>query len=394
MTPELIEQVFSAVNESPPHLRGTKLEELCRNDTNLINEVISLLSAAEQAAGFLSNSPADLARHKHTIYASAGQIIGCYRIVRPLGSGGMGSVYLAEPVSGPHQEYVAIKIVGHSFSTEAELQRFRIERQILANLKHPNIAGFLGSGEIDNSRAYLVMEYIQGIPINAHCQHNQLTVPEILALFCSVCDGVEYAHQQHIIHRDLKPANIMVTTRGEPKLFDFGIAKLLDTSHLKRQQPETLAGMLLMTPEYAAPEQMTAAPITAATDVYALGVILYELLAGERPYEFAGSGLLEIVKEISRSDIAPPSKKAPAERRAQLRGALDAIVKKALQKKPQHRYATVGQLSHDLRCYIAGLPLQAKPGWGYRLGKFIRHHAGCGGIAALAVIVTENTIGL
>ena len=390
MTPELLERVFIAVSESAPHQRRTRLAELCQNDSRLANEVLSLLSAAETAGNFLGRSPASRLGHDAVNGIDYGHSVGGYRLVRQLGRGGMSSVYMAQPQRAANAKTVAIKILSQWINGEAELQRFRIERQILADLKHPNIARFVDGGETVNGQAYLVMEYVPGLPITEYCHTNDLTVREILQLFCKVCDAVAYAHKRHIVHRDLKPANILVTAQGQPKLLDFGIAKLLHHSRLISAQPQTLAGMLLLTPEYAAPEQISGAPIGVSADIYSLGVILYELLTGIRPHDLTGIGLPDLAKYILHSEIQPPSKKATSAWRAQLRGDLDAVVRKSLRIKPQHRYQTVLQLRDDLRCYLAGLPLRAKHGWGYGVGRLWRHWAVNNNVILLAIAIADD----
>jgi serine/threonine protein kinase/Flp pilus assembly protein TadD len=337
--------------------------------------------------------------------------IGPYRVLRELGHGGMGTVYLAARDDDQFQKTVAIKVVRGLDSAEV-VRHFRRERQILAGLEHPNVARLLDGGTTDDGLPYLVMQHVEGQPIDRFCDERRLTVRERLQLFQGVCAAVEHAHRNLVVHRDIKPANILVTAEGVPKLLDFGIAKLLNPE-IAGQVP-TGTG-LSMTPDYASPEQARGGPITTATDVYSLGVVLYELLTGHRPYRLKSREPLEVLKAICEEEPEKPSTAVTREDRAQLpggaarpttaeavsrtregtpdrlrrrlRGDLDNIVMMALRKEPQRRYGSVEALSEDLRRYLEGLPVKAHKAtaW-YRTSKFLRRHA-FGVAAAAAVLV-------
>ncbi|HLT90185.1 MAG TPA: tetratricopeptide repeat protein [Woeseiaceae bacterium] len=348
--------------------------------------------------------------------SAAGLRIGPYRIVRVLGSGGMGIVYLAERADESFRQQVAIKLVRDRLVDPETEERLLGERQILANLDHPNIARLLDGGATAEGTPYLVMEYIDGVPIDRYCDSRRLSIDERLHLFRLICSAVHYAHQNLVVHRDIKCTNILVTRDGVPKLLDFGIAKLLDpagmpTAGLTRQ------GVLMLTPENAAPEQVLDGPITTATDTYALGLLLYRLLCGHPPYRLHGSHR-EIAEAICGEQPRPPSAmvdvywKEPETRsrelevvrpeivaryrstsvdklRRRLKGDLDNIALKALRKEPARRYRSVHELSEDLRLHQAFLPVTARPDtWRYRAGKFMRRHvAGLGMAATIAALL-------
>src|SRR5439155_11435168 len=250
--------------------------------------------------------------------------IGSYRIVRELGRGGMGVVYLAERDDAGFKKTVAIKVL--SRDSHVMQRRFRTETQILAGLEHPGIARLYDGGSTDEGLSYIVMEYVAGENIVAYCDAHQLSIAERLRLFRRVCDAVQYAHQSFIVHRDLKPSNILVTAEGEPKLLDFGIAKLLNPELAGGPVEETMEMTRLLTPQYASPEHVRGQPVTTASDVYSLGVILYELLTGARPYRVTSAqSTAEIERVVCETDAALPSAVAPAALRRELRGDLDNI---------------------------------------------------------------------
>ena len=339
--------------------------------------------------------------------------IGPYRLLRELGHGGMGTVYLAARADDQYQKRVAIKVV-RGLNTEEIVRYFRRERQILAGLEHPNVARLLDGGSTEDGLPYFVMEYVEGQAIDAYCDEGKLSIEERLRLFQAVCSVVQYAHRNLVVHRDLKPANILVTAEGVPKLLDFGIAKLVN--------PE-LAGAagsvtgLAMTPEYASPEQVKGRPITTATDVYSLGVVLYELLTGRRPYGQKAQGSLELLKAVCEEEPERPStavgrteertlpsgekrtttpesasrtrEGTPERLRRRLRGDLDNIVLMALAKEPQRRYPSVEALSEDIRRYLDGLPVHAhKASVRYSALKFVRRHALGVGAASGLILLT------
>jgi serine/threonine protein kinase/TolB-like protein len=352
-----------------------------------------------------------------TIPASAdgnliGRRIGAYRIVRPLGHGGMGEVYLATRDDQEYQKNVALKIVRGGLESGLILRRFRHERQILAGLEHPHIAGLLDGGTTPEGLPYIVMEYVDGMPIDTYCDTRRLTVRERLALFRTVSSAVQYAHEHHVIHRDIKPTNILVSADGVPKLLDFGIAKLL-TSAGTEGATVTSAGML--TPEFASPEQIRGESVDEAADIYALGVLLYRLLTGRSPYRVSQERMHELARAICEDPPLPPSTaigtvgrrsvvsrpEATSERigtargdsistlRRQLSGDLDSIVLKALRKEPQQRYASVTEFSEDVGRYLDGRPVAARRGtFRYRLRKFTqRHRAALLAISTIVVLI-------
>ena len=347
---------------------------------------------------------------------SVGRRIGAYRIVRVIGSGGMGIVYLADRADDSFRQRVAIKLVRKRLVDLETEQRLVGERQILAGLDHPNIARLFDGGKTPDGTPYLVMEYIDGVPINHYCDSRRLSIDERLDLFRRVCAAVHYAHQNLVVHRDIKPTNILVTRDGTPKLLDFGIAKLLDPAG-SATDGLTREGMLMMTPENAAPEQVLEETITTATDTYALGVLLYSLLCGHPPYRLCGSHL-EIAEKICYQQPEPPSAMVGADwsgqesnerelevvrpeivaryrsitverLRRRLKGDLDNIVLAAIRKEPGRRYGSVNELSEDIRLHQASLPIFARPDtWQYRTGKFLRRHvAGVAMSAALLALI-------
>ncbi len=303
----------------------------------------------------------------------------------------MGVVYLAQRADAAYQQKVAIKIIRPSFSLQNIVERFRSERQILANLIHPNIARLLDGGVMASGQPYLVMEYLDGPAIDFWCNEKSASLRERLEVFRAVCSGVQYAHQNLVVHRDIKPANILVCSDGTPKLLDFGLARVLD---LQNAGPAASARWTerLMTPEYASPEQVLGQPITTATDVYALGVLLYELLTGERPFDLSSGSPIELQRVITKEATRPSTicLDRRKDRRAAeaLRGDLDNIVLKAMHKEPARRYATAGELADDIQRYLTGFPVRAQPdSWGYRTRKFVGRHRLGVAAAVLFVIV-------
>jgi serine/threonine protein kinase len=326
-----------------------------------------------------------------------GQLLGSYRLLRKLGSGGMGDVYLAERADEEYRQQVAIKIVRSGlFSTQIQ-GRLRQERQILANLQHPNIARLLDGGRASDGTPYLVMEYIEGEPIDSYCDRRQLPLEDRIRLVQRVCSAVHYAHQNLVVHRDLKPNNILITASGEPKLLDFGIAKLLEAKHSPQTVAMTHMDYRVMTPAHASPEQIRGETITTASDIYVLGVLLYELLCGRRPFQLVGTTLAEMERIVCEQDPLAPSallaktarespelladiaacrSSLPGRLQKQLRGELDSIVLMAMRKETERRYSSAEQLATDLQRYLQRDPVLAtKDTWGYRASKFIRRHA-------------------
>jgi serine/threonine-protein kinase len=307
----------------------------------------------------------------------------------------MAEVYKAVRDDDHYQKEVAVKLVRPGRTTSFMLARFRYERQILASLEHPNIARLLDGGATEDDLPFFVMEYIEGQPITEYCDERNLSVKKRLKLFRASCAAVQYAHRNLVVHRDLKPSNILVTKEGVPKLLDFGIAKLLapEVSGMAVTVAQTQTMMRLMTPDYASPEQVRGEPVTTATDVYALGAVLYELLTGERPHRFKDRRLAEMERVICETEVERPSlvlarAGASARRRRELEGDLDNIVLMALRKEPERRYGSVDQLSEDLRRYLEGRPVRARHDTlRYRAGKFIRRHKAPVAVAASIVVL-------
>jgi serine/threonine protein kinase len=385
---EQAKQVFLAAREETVEDRAAYLEAACEGDVELRHEVESLLAAdRETGDDFLEElaAPEALALIGSRGAASwIGRKVGAYRIASELGRGGMGAVFLALRADAEFDKQVAIKVISHGLDSGEAIARFRRERQILAGLDHPNIARLLDGGATDEGLPFLVMEYIDGSAIDRYCGDHQLSVRDRLALFLKVCAAVQFAHRSLVVHRDLKPSNILVTVDGEPKLLDFGIAKLLHPG-----EGVTQAGLRLMTPEYASPEQVMGDAITTATDVYSLGVLLCELLCGRRPYTVNSASPAEIQRVVCTEEPMRPSTAVGLSRRAmarreataldrlrrQLAGDLDNIVLMALRKEPQRRYSSVEQLAQDVTRYLAGLPVLARGDrWTYRTGKWVARH--------------------
>jgi eukaryotic-like serine/threonine-protein kinase len=393
--------------------RGEYLRRACGADETLLSQVLLALADAvgEKAAqeqGIWDEVAAGESSTGTLTESLEGQRLGRYRITRKLGSGGMGDVYLAERADDEYQQLVAIKIVrGGLFSPQIQ-SRLRMERQILATLQHPNIARLLDGGRAPDGTPYLVMEYIDGEPIDVYCDRRRLSVEERLQLVRTICSAVHYAHQNLIVHRDLKPNNILITPDGVPKLLDFGIAKLLDSRHSAHTLAVTHFEYRVLTPAHASPEQVRGDTITTASDIYVLGVLMYELLCGRRPFHLVGTSLTDMERIICEQDALAPSTMATristespdtladiAARRAatparlvkQLRGDLDNIVGKAMRKDPERRYASAEQLAQDLEHHLTGQPVLATSDtWFYRTSKFVRRHAFSVAAAALATI--------
>ncbi len=396
MTPaqhQRIKDLFDEAFDLPPAAQTRWLAHACSDDAAVRAEVERLLHSQAAQPEFLeAQSAAELLGVQAVTMPllTPGRQLGAFRLLRELGQGGGGTVWLAERDDGTYTQQVAIKLVWPGFGSEA-LLRFKQEREILARLDHPHIARLLDGGATAEGWHYLVMEYVEGQPLTTYCRTQQLTIPARLALFRAICAAVQYAHQNLIIHRDLKPSNIMVTASidgkgGTPKLLDFGIAKLLERS--AQDMTLTGTGQQPFTPLYASPEQIRNEPITTASDVYSLGVLLYELLTGVRPYGAEATTPPEQMRAVCEDDPPRPSaviverlKKDEGERikgvpvplqPAALRGDLDNIVLKALRKEAAQRYPTVEQLSDDLQRHLNGEPVTARPAtWRYRAGKYV-----------------------
>ena len=362
---EKLKGVVAEALGRPETERAAWLDRACNGDDALRRQAAELLGHAPAAAGFLEPPPAPDAS------LADGTRLGPYRVLRPLGSGGMGDVYLGERADGAFEQRVAIKVIRGLLAGELR-DRFLAERQILAQLDHPHVARLLDGGTTADGRPYLVMEHVEGEPIDDFCDRRALAVDARLRLFLKVCEAVQHAHRHLVVHRDLKPSNVLVTADGDPKLLDFGVAKDLG----RGKTPRTRL-LLPATPEYASPEQLTGGPVTTASDVYALGVVLYELLTGENPFGDAADPF------AGRSRAAPPP--PPSARVRRLSGDLDHVVLRSLAPDPRERYASVEQLARDLDRYLRGLPLEGRGGVLYRAGKQARRHWK-GLAAALAVL--------
>lgn len=400
-----VQSLFELALNRPPDERASFLETACDGDPALLDEVRSLLAADADAHPLFDSLavdaialPADLL--PDGILPSEGERVGPYRVVEPLGRGGMGAVLLAERADGQFEQRVALKLIRGGAASEQIVRRFQSERQILARLQHPHIARLLDGGLTDDGRPYFAMEYVDGVPLDEYCDTNDCTVEERIRLVVTVCDAVQYAHRRPLVHRDLKPSNILVTDEGVVKLLDFGIAKVLSDDGAPAAGTLTQTGHAVMTPAYAAPEQLRRGPVTTATDVYALGVVLYELLAGRRPHDLSGCTPAEIERTVCEQPPDPPSAVAPPERRRALRGDLDVIVMKALRTEPERRYASADQLADDLERYRKGRPVAARPDTaGYRARTFVRRHrrgvtAAIGVITLIAALMGFYTVQL
>jgi serine/threonine protein kinase len=383
-----VEALFIEALERPPDARAAFLATV--EDEQVRSEVRSLLACHVPEHGLITSAIGRVADEWAASGDAAGggnavigRRFGAYEVTALLGQGGMGAVYRARRADGHFEQDAAIKLVRFGFDTPPAMERFLQERRILARLTHPAIARLLDGGtaidETGRETPYLVMEYVDGEPITRHCAEHRLSIADRVALFRLVCDAVQHAHQQFIVHRDLKPTNILVTRDRQPKLLDFGIAKLL-TEDVERAAASTSTGLLL-TPDYASPEQVTGGPVTAASDIYALGVLLYELLTGEKAQRFQSLSPLEIARVVCDTQPIRPSLAVAADTpgaariRRQLEGDLDTILLKALQKEPERRYRSVEQFSEDLRRHLDGVPVIARADTiGYRAAKFVRRN--------------------
>ncbi len=397
---EQIAELTKLVLEREPGEWRSFLDEACRSDAELRGEIESLLQFEKSAPGFLQQPAIELtaqilARHREL---KPEETIGGYQIISLIGSGGMGDVYLAR--DRQLNRNVALKIVRRGIDADEINRRFHREEQILASLNHPNIARLYGAAVSAEGVPYLVMEYVEGEGLDDYCNRHGLTTNERLDIFRKICSAVSYAHQHLVIHRDLKPANIRVTSDGGPKLLDFGIARLLDPEGTQAGgQTMTLARV--MTPDYASPEQVRGENMTTASDVYSLGVVLYELLTGTRPYctnsrkpEEISRAVLEeapqlpstAVKRKTEDTNSTPASQSKTGNAKSLKGDLDNIVLMAMRKEPERRYASVAQLSADIGRHLDGLPVIArKDTWSYRSAKFVRRHRVA--VAAAAIII-------
>ncbi|WP_374566526.1 protein kinase [Ideonella sp.] len=396
---QLIKRLLADALEQPAEQRHAYVAERAGDDAELLAELGTLLAAAEPSRSLLDEAPAELALDAldaHLAQQWLGRRLGAFKLVSLIAQGGMGQVYLAERVDGQYEQQVAIKLMREGLSDPSLVERFRAERQILASLDHPNLAKVLDGGITEEGVPYFVMERVVGVPVDVHAQQRGLDVSARLRLFRTVCAVVHYAHQKGVVHRDLKPANILVTDEGVVKLVDFGIAKRVampgdgDAPTATQQRVMTLA--------YASPEQVLGQPVTPASDVYALGVVLYRLLAQTSPYPGdTTSSDFTLSQAICNDEPAPPSAAVRTNRalRQRLKGDLDAVVLMALRKQPARRYASAEQLSDDLFRHLEGLPVQARRGaWSYRAGRFVLRHRAAMGAALVANLALVAGLGL
>ena len=363
-----IEAVFAEAVELPADESRAYLDEVCTGDEELRREVELLLESDRTAAGQIGSAvgiaAAAFSVQMQRAYSASqiGQRIGPYEIVREIGRGGMGSVYQAVRIDDQYIRSVAIKFIAQGTDSDEALTRFRTERQILASLQHPNIAALLDGGATPDGRPYIVMEYIEGELLLDYCQTRNLSVNDRLDLFCRLCDAVHHAHQMLVIHRDIKPGNVLVTETGVPKLLDFGIAKLLTPELVTGGVHMTQTVLRRMTPRYASPEQIRGEPLTTATDIYSLGVLLYEMLTYNSPYRITGETSQEVERIVCDSEPIRLSMAIPSDARVrrQISGDLENIVAMALRKEPQRRYASAQQFAADVQRFREGLPVSAR----------------------------------
>ncbi len=389
-----VKVILEEVLEVAPASRSAFLEKSCGGDKNLICEVESLLDFENEEADSLEDSAFSIIS-ENGAEKFLGRRIGKYEIIEELGAGGMGVVFLAIRADGEFQQKVALKLIKRGIGSDAILHRFINERQILASLQHPNIAHLIDGGTTDENLPYFVMEYVEGVSILEFARRENLNVEQRLDLFRKVCAAVSYAHQNLVIHRDLKPSNILVGTDGVPKLLDFGIAKLLKTE----LTDQTATQHFIFTPEYASPEQIRGEKLTTATDIYSLGVILYELLTDARPFSFENKNFGEIVQTVTQTEPLRPSsvlsskpeelnRKLKIENRKSLRGDLDNIILKSLKRETKRRYSSVEQFSEDIRRHLKGLPVTARQDTVfYRAEKFMQRNPFVVGSVTLAFLI-------
>jgi serine/threonine-protein kinase len=406
-----VESVFHNALERPAGEREAFVRDACAGDGELFDEVMALLRADGAPHSLLEGRAADAvdataAAGPPTL--AEGTRIGPYQIVRTIGTGGMGVVYLAERADGQFEQRVALKLIKRGMDSDLILSRFHTERRILARLQHPNIASLLDGGLTEDGLPFFTMEYVDGQPITEYCDQRRLTVEERLHLFQSVCEAVQYAQGNLVVHRDLKPSNILVTNDGHVKLLDFGIARVLGEDDLGL----TRSGHRVMTPAYASPEQVIGAPVTTASDVYSLGVVLYELLCGRHPHRDTTSTPVELERAIAETQVERPSRSvsrsgvddaadvqalvesiagcrriSPARLRRRLAGDLDNICLVALRKEPERRYSSPGVLYDDIRHHLSGQPVHARPDtFHYRFTKFVGRNR-VAVAAAIAVVL-------
>ena len=425
MTPRIrwqrIQSLFEQVLDASPAEQAARLANSCADDPDLRHSVEALLASDQQAGDPLVNAIGAAAESLLTEHQDRflGMRIGPYRVVSILGHGGMSTVYRGERDDSQYHQTVAIKVLHHATLHPRLRSRLHSERHILATLDHPSIARLIDSGDLEDGTPYLVMEHVDGESIADYCDNRTLFLRERLGLFVQVCMAVQYAHRNLVVHRDIKAANVFVTRDGVAKLLDFGIAKLLAPDSVSHTLPVTRLQERMLTPENAAPEQVLGRPITTATDIYSLGVLLYQLLTGRSPYRLLSYSQLQLERAICMDDAVRPSQMvvakvngetdvdrnrlsdrrglSPQRLRAQLSGDLDAIVSMAMRKEPDRRYHSAEALADDLNRHLTGRPVLARQGdWRYNAGKFFRRHmlavAGVAGVILGLAVLTGVTL--
>jgi serine/threonine-protein kinase len=413
-----LQEIFLQAAELPTGERTAFLDRECAGDTDVRQRVESMLVHDDDGIDDMSGPVADAARAVFVApEPDRGSQIGPYRLDREIGRGGMGTVHLAYRADDEYRKQVAIKVMRAGSGDPEMLRRFRAERQILASLEHPFIARLIDGGTTDDGSPYVVMDYVEGEPIDAYCDRVEMSIGDRLQIFRKVCAAVHYAHQNLIVHRDLKPANILVTSDGNPRLLDFGIAKLLQPESFSESVAVTSTEMRLLTPEYASPEQVKGESVTTATDVYALGVLLHHLLSGGMPYRLKTRTAGELERVICDQEPVRPSAAVsrgagdagaseesetarvrattPDKLGRRLAGDLDLITLRALNKEPERRYASAEQLSNDVRRHLDGHPIEArKDTWRYRTGKFVQRNPwGAAAAGVILVLILGSSVG-
>jgi eukaryotic-like serine/threonine-protein kinase len=395
---QLVAELFKSVVEIDPQDRDAFLDKHCQSNADLRREIEALLETHGRAEKFMEKSAVHVAAERFVSRGAfaPGQMVGGYEIISLIGKGGMGEVYLAR--DRQLDRLVALKLVRRGMDNEHIVRRFKHEQRLLAALNHPNIAQLYEADVTTDGIPFFAMEHVDGTRIDDYCREANLSIQQRLELFCKVCAGVHYAHQHLVVHRDIKPSNILVTAYGQPKLLDFGIAKLLESEGDTGEQTITVGAV--MTPEYASPEHVRGESITTASDVYSLGVLLYELLTEQKPYKIDSRIPIEIARVVTEKEPTKPSaavanhdgsSKFEIRNSKFLKGDLDNIVLMSMRKEPQRRYSSVAQFAGDIRRHLDDLPVRArKDTFAYRTSKFAQRHR-LGVVAALLLILSLVT---
>ncbi|HYO83844.1 MAG TPA: serine/threonine-protein kinase [Bryobacteraceae bacterium] len=383
-----VKDILATALELPPGERSQFLNETCVS-AEMRAEVDSLLEWSGDAESFIEQ-PAIAAGieliDQHDQAAFEGTRLGPYRLLSTVGEGGVGTVYRAVREGEESGQIFAIKVLKRGLDTAVILRRFDDERRILSRLNHPNIGRLFDAGVAPDGRPWFAMEFLPGVALDEYCRANELTIDQRVRLFLPICDAVEYSHRNLVVHRDLKAANILVTADGRPRLLDFGIAKIVDPDTTSSHT--TIVSERLLTPDYASPEQIAGEAITTATDIYSLGVLLYEVLAGRRPWRLASMPVAEMLRTVLAGDAPKPSSVATQTDGPQISGDLDVIVRKAMHPEPDRRYSSAEKLADDLRRYLEGRPVRARPdSVRYRFRKFLARHRTAAATGAVATVL-------